>query len=461
MNKPRSLKAQLLVKLTLPLAIIVVLDIAVSYAVVLHYAELAYDRWLLDSARSLTQEVKAQQDKVTFELPPIAVEVFRWDDTDQTFFKVESPATGFLAGDRALLAPPPDVFEEGQPYFFDSEMQGKKVRVVSVPAAPAATSGEVIVSVAETLNKRHAMMKEILLAVVLPQLLLVLITGLHVWTGVDRGLQPLRDLSSLIARRSVRQLDPIPDDGVPQEARSLTDTINDLLERLAAAMNAQRRFVGNAAHQLRTPLAGLKLQAERALRAEDAEAMKPALLHIQSAADRLSRLSTQLLALARSESALQGGGKFAALDLTALVRECCMDWAPKALERHMELEFDAPETPAPLLGDATLLREAVDNLLDNAVRYGAPGGRIGVTLTAEPLPLLRVEDDGPGIPPQEAHKVLERFYRIQGTPGEGCGLGLAIVREIAELHGALLHVGPGASGRGARIEIVFQLPPSA
>jgi two-component system sensor histidine kinase TctE len=291
----------------------------------------------------------------------------------------------------------------------------------------------------------------------------VLVTGIHVWTGVDRGLKPLRDLSSLIARRSVRQLDPIPDDGVPQEARSLTDTINDLLERLAAAMNAQRRFVENAAHQLRTPLAGLRLQAERALRAEDAGAMKPALVHIQSTADRLSRLSTQLLALARSESALPGGNKFAALDMTALVRECCMDWTPKALERRMELEFDTPETPVSIQGDATLLREAVDNLLDNAVRYGTAGGPIRVMLAAEPLPLLRVEDDGPGIPAEEGDKVTERFYRIQGTPGEGCGLGLAIVREIAERHGALLRIGPGpgAPEHGARIEIVFQPPPSA
>lgn len=461
MNKPRSLKAQLLLKLTLPLAVIVVLDAAVSYAVVLHYAELAYDRWLLDSARSLTQEVKAQQDKVTFELPPIAVEVFRWDDTDQTFFKVESPATGFMAGDKALPGPPPDAFEEGQPYFFDSDMQGKKVRVVSVLATPAAASGAVIVSVAETLNKRQAMMKEILLAVVLPQLFLVLVTGLHVWTGVDRGLKPLRDLSSLIAGRSVRQLDPIPDDGVPQEARSLTDTINDLLQRLAAAMDTQRRFVGNAAHQLRTPLAGLKLQAERALRAEDVETMKPALLHIHGAADRLSRLSTQLLALARSESALPAGRKLAALDLTGLVRECCMDWAPKALERQMEVEFDAPESPVSVLGDATLLREAVDNLLDNAIRYGQAGGRIGVAVEAEPVPLLRVEDDGPGIPPQEADKVTERFYRIQGTPGEGCGLGLAIVREIAELHGATLRIGSSTAEHGARIELGFPSPAKA
>jgi len=162
----------------------------------------------------------------------------------------------------------------------------------------------------------------------------------------------------------------------------------------------------------------------------------------------------------RSESALPGGRKLATLELTALVRECCMDWAPKALERRMELEFDAPENSVSVSGDATLLREAVDNLLDNAVRYGKAGGRIGVTLAAEPSPLLRVEDDGPGIPPQEADKVAERFYRIQGTPGEGCGLGLAIVKEIADLHGATLRIGPGVSGRGARIEIVFLAPSS-
>jgi two-component system sensor histidine kinase TctE len=477
MSKPQSLRAQLLRRLMLPLGFVVVLDAAVSYYIALHYTNLAYDRWLLDSARSLTQQVKAYKDKVTFELPPIAVEVFRWDDTDKTFFKVESKTAGFMAGDRDLPSPGMDALDRGQPLFSDSEFQGRKVRIISVLAEPTDKSavsrpelpqagpsprapGEVLVSVAETLQKRRAMMNEILLAVVLPQLLLVFITFLHLWTGINRGLRPLRDLAGIIAGRSARDLNPIPDSGVPLEVRSLTHTINALLQRLGSAMATQQRFIENAAHQLRTPLAGLRVQAERALRTKDVAAMQPALAHIKHSADRVSRLSTQLLVLARSESMLQGLREFSVVDLTSLIRDGCMDWVPKALERGMELGFEAPEAPLRLAGDETLLRELLNNLLDNAIRYGGPGGQINVRLEAASQPALIVEDDGPGIQPQETDKVFERFYRIPGSPGDGCGLGLAIVREIADLHSAQVRIGCGEAGRGTRVEVVFETGPA-
>lgn len=456
MNKPQSLRAQLLLRLTLPLTLVVILDAAVSYFVAMHYADLAYDRWLLDSAKSLAQEVKAQKDKVTFELPPIAVEVFRWDAMDKTFFKVESQMAGFMAGDKGLPSPAIAGLDKEQPYFSDSEIQGKKVRVVSVLTTPTASSEEVLVSVAETLNKRRSMMNEIILAVVIPQLLLVLITGLHIWTGINRGLRPLRELTKIIAQRSARELDPIPDSGVPLEVRSLTHTINALLQRLASAMVAQQRFIENAAHQLRTPLAGLKLQAERALRADDLETMKPALVHIKNAADRVAHLSTQLLVLAHSESVMQGGRELQTVDLAGLARECCMDWVPKALERGMELEFEAPDESLRVSGNETLLRELLNNLLDNAIRYGRKEGRIFVRLADKPLPVLSVEDDGPGIQPLEIDKVFERFYRIPGSPGEGCGLGLAIIKEIADLHRAQVRISAGRSVSGTRVEVTFE-----
>jgi len=435
-SRPQSLRYQLLLRLALPLALVVCLDAALSYFVALHYADQAYDRWLLDSARSLAQQVKTKKDKVTFDLPPIAVEVFRWDDVDKTFFKVESTTSGFMAGDKALPSPDIAALEKERPYFSDVQIQGKPVRAVSVLTAPTTSAEDVLVSVAETLNKRRGMMGEILLAVLLPQVLLLLISGLHIWTGINRGLRPLRDLARAIARRSGRQLEPIPDSGVPLEVRALTDTINALLQKLAGAMAAQQRFVENAAHQLRTPLAGLKIQAERALRANDRESLQPALTYIKSSADQVSHLSTQLLVLARSESVQQGPRHFKALDLTRIARDCCMEWVPKALERDMDLAFDAPAEAVSVAGSATLLRELLGNLLDNAIRYGNRGGHVVVSVNSEPAACLKVEDDGPGISEQESSKVFERFYRIPGTPGKGCGLGLAIVHEIADLHGA-------------------------
>ncbi|OQW72287.1 MAG: sensor histidine kinase [Proteobacteria bacterium ST_bin11] len=456
MREPQSLRAQLLSRLTLPLLIVVILDASVSYFVALHYADQAYDSWLLDSAKSLTQEVKAHKDKVTFELPPIAVEVFRWDAMDKTFFKVESEAAGFIAGDKGLPSPVLATMASDEPFFSDGEILGQKVRIVSVLTAPTTDdSDDVLISVAETLNKRRGMMNEILLAVVLPQLLLVLITGFHIWTGINRGLSPLNDLAKLIAQRSARDLNPISDAGVPLEVRSLTHTINALLDRLGANLKTQQRFIENAAHQLRTPLAGLKVQAERALMADNLESMRPALAHIKNSADRVAHLSTQLLVLARSESVSQTAHELKSLDLITLSRACCMDWVPKALERNIELGLDAPTTPVGIAGDETLLRELLSNLLDNAIAYGNPDGHISVQIEPGLEPRLIVEDDGSGIQANEADRIFERFYRIPGSRGEGCGLGLAIVKEIADLHSARIEVGSGPRGRGTRIEISF------
>ncbi|MCQ8105118.1 sensor histidine kinase N-terminal domain-containing protein [Methylomonas sp. SURF-2] len=459
MNKSKSLRTQLLSKLSLPLLVVVMLDAAGSYYVATYFTNQAYDRWLLDSAKSLLQEVKIKQDRVTFELPPIAAEVFRWDDMDETFYKVESQQTGFMAGDDGLPSPAMSGLNENKPYFFDGRIDDRPVRVASVLTVPESGGDRVLVSVAETVNKRRGMTGELLLAVMLPQILLVLITGFHIWTGVNRGLSPLNDLAGMIARRSARDFDPIPDADVPLEVRSLTHTINALLQRLGSTLITQRRFIENAAHQLRTPLAGLKIQAERALSADSPDSMRQALEHIKNASNRLARLNTQLLVLARSDSISRNAPEFRLLDLTRLARECCMDWVPRALELKVELSFDAPATAVEIYGDGIVLRELLGNLLDNAVNYGKAGGHIGVTVESAPHVRLIVEDDGPGIPVGEQEKIFERFYRIPGSPGEGCGLGLAIVKEIADLHAARIEIHSGLPAQiGTRVEICFAEP---
>ncbi|HWO99108.1 MAG TPA: sensor histidine kinase N-terminal domain-containing protein [Methylococcus sp.] len=456
MDETRSLRAQIVSRLILRLALLVLLDGAVSYFIALHYAHVAYDRWLLDSALSLAQEIKGRQGRATFELSPTALELFRWDEVDQTYFKIESRRAGFLAGDKAVPTPPLADAVLGKPHYFDGEIQGKRVRAVAMWMATPDISEEVLVEVAETTRKRQAMTQDILLAVILPQLLLILVAGFHIWTGVNRGLQPLHVLTRELAQRSATDLVPIPDSRVPLELRTLTRTINELLERLSAAMKTQRRFIENAAHQLRTPLAGLKIQAERALRIDDLAAMQPALVQIRNCADRVAHLNNQLLAAARSGAILEANRQFASLDLGELARDVCIDWVPKALERGIDLSFDGPQAPVQVTGDGVLLRELLHNLLDNAIRYGRSNGRISVGLGAEPAPCLTVEDDGPGIPDGERDRVFERFYRIPGSPGDGCGLGLAIVKEIADLHRArILLERPNPSG-GTRIAITLE-----
>lgn len=457
MPRAQSLRALLLRRLTWPLLLIVLLDVAISYAVSLHFANLAYDRWLLDSARSLAQEVRLYKDRVSIDLPPIAVEVFRWDEVDKTFFKVESLESGFLAGDRGLPSADMTGLEASQPLYRDEVLQGEKVRVVSVLFTPAASDERVIVSVAETLRKREDILREIILAVALPQLLLVVIALLHVWIGIKKGLKPLDDLNRMIDSRSARDLTPISDAGVPLEVRSLTHTINALLGRLGEAIASQQRFIENAAHQLRTPLAGLKLQAERAARARDMKAIQPALTHVIRSADRTAHLTSQLLALARSEATLRSQAELEPIDLVGVAREACLDWIPRTLERGMDLEFEATGAVRPIIGNVNWLRELLSNLLDNALRYGRERGHILVAVQqdekGEAL-VLSVSDDGPGIPPGEAGRVLERFYRVPGSPGDGCGLGLAIVKEIADLHQADLAIILNPSG-GATIAVTF------
>jgi len=455
MNKQRSLKTEILLRLAVPLIFFISVESVLSYFVTLHHVDVAYDRWLLDSARSLTQEIKVRDGKVIVELPPAALEIFKWDESDKTYFKIISEEQGMLTGDKFVPEPFDVETDWTRPVYFDDEMYGEPVRVVSMLIAPEHASEKVFVHVAETLNKRRNMMMDILLADLVPQMALVLLAGIYLVVGVKRGLQPLHVLADEIAQRSSRDLRPIPEQHVFLEVRALTDTINDLLERLGSAIATQQRFIANAAHQLRTPLAGLKLQVERAQREQDLPAMKPALMHIQGCADRMSHLTTQLLILARSEP-IDGDYELRPVDLCKLAKDTCMDWVPKALQRHMELSFEGSKRALYVRGDEVLLRELLANLLDNAICYGHDQGNIIVKVQSYPSPCLIVEDDGPGIPELEMGKVFERFYRIPGSPGDGCGLGLAIVKEIADLHKAQLELNRISAAGGTRIELAFK-----
>jgi len=457
MNKQRSLKTEILLRLAMPLIFFISFESVLSYFVTLHHADVAYDRWMLDSARSLAQEIKVHKGKVFVELPPAALEIFKWDETDKTYFKIISEGQGMLAGDKFVPEPFDVETDWTHPVLFDDEMYGEPVRVVSMQIMLANTSEKVFVHVAETLNKRRNMMIDILLADLVPQMALVLLAGIYLVFGVNRGLQPLHTLADEIAKRSPRDLRPIPEQHVFLEVRALTDTINDLLERLGQAIASQQRFIANAAHQLRTPLAGLKLQVERAQREQDLPAMKPALTQIQGCADRMSHLTTQLLVLARSEP-INGDFELRPVDLCKLAKETCMDWVPKALQRHMELSFEGSKRAVYVRGDEVLLQELLANLLDNAICYGRDRGNITVKVESYPAPRLSVEDDGPGIPEAEINKVFERFYRIPGSSGDGCGLGLAIVKEIADLHKAQLELGRVSGAGGTRIGLVFKEP---
>jgi signal transduction histidine kinase len=455
MNKVTSLKTTIVLRLIIPLMVFIIIETALSYFIALHYVDKAYDRWLLDSARSLIQEVKVIDDEIYVDLPAAALEIFKWDDIDTTFFVIITEQNEVLAGDLPVSVLGPLISKNWkQPVFSDSTLNGEAIRMVSI-RVPGNMPENVYIHVAETLNKRQGMMIDILLADLIPQILLTLLASLFLFKGVNRGLAPLHQLAADIAQRSPSDLSPIPEIKVFEEVRILTDTINNLLEKLSTAIAAQHRFIANAAHQLRTPLTGLKLQADRAQREKSIQAMRPALIQIQNSADRASHMITQLLVLARS-GPIEGSQQFEAIDLRCLTRDVCIEWVPKALQKESELSFSAPEHALYIKGDKVLLTELLNNLLDNAISYGHKQGNILVRLTDQLIPCLTVEDDGPGIHDTECDKIFERFYRIPGSPGNGCGLGLAIVKEIVELHQFKLLLGHSSQG-GTRIELQFGL----
>ena len=450
----KSLKNTIIIRLLVPVFCFLLVESVLSYWVTLHYVDKTYDRWLLNSAHSLEQEIKITDQGIAVELSANALEVFSWDDLDKTYFRIVAEKQGKLAGNLALPELKLAEFNEEEPVYFNTKINNKQIRVVSVRVRNQAIPEKVTIYVAETLNKRQDMMIDILLADLVPQLLFTILISLYLFKNIKIILSPFHKLADQISRRSPQDLSLLTDTYVFSEVRTLTDTINLLLSRLGTAIATQQRFIANAAHQLRTPLAGLKLQAEVAQRENNMDVMQASLWQMQNSIDRVAHLISQLLSLARSEP-IEGSHQLKRLDLHLLVRNVCMEWVPKALQKQHELSFDSPNQSIWIKGDAVLLRELLANLIDNAISYGRENGNIVVSLIDDEYPCLQVEDDGDGIPVAEQERVFERFYRIQSDQGEGCGLGLAIVKEIADLHQAKVKISNHLDGKGAMIKVTF------
>lgn len=362
-----------------------------------------------------------------------------------------SDGVGAVA-DRGRIPEPPSLGPS--PVFYDGQIDGVPVRIAALRVEEAGVGAQVLV--AETLIKRRTLASEILAVMLLPQLLLIGLAGVLIWYGVGRGLGPLERLRGEILRRSHRDLSPLEESRVPAEVAPLVNGLNELFARLDRAVASQNRFIADAAHQLRTPMAGLKTQVELAMREDNPGAMRDTLARVHASIDRSVHLVNQLPALARADHSHEQPMPTAPLDLRELTRETASDWVGKMVEAQLDIGVETPDQGVIVRGNAELLRELTDNLIDNALRYTPSGGSITVRVESDVNgSALEIEDDGPGIAPSERERVLERFYRIEGTTGEGCGLGLAIAREIADLHSAFITIGEGAHGCGTRVRIVF------
>ena len=455
MLKLRTLRRQLLVWLAGPLIVLWSISTMIDYDIAKRFVNLAYDRTLLETALDIGRQVKVVNNQIYVDLPEVAVQMLQSQESDRLYYLVTGPDNEFITGEPDL--PRPSDLGPDRISYYDDEYRSRSIRVVAlrVPVQPGSGSA-VLIQVAERVTVRTDFARQIMLRMGLPQALLIFFAAVLVWYAVGRGLAPLLTLRREIENRSHRDLSALPEDQAPLEVRPLIRAMNDLLQRLSKTLAAQQRFIADAAHQLRTPVAGIKTQTELALRESRSGNAQIPLHQLHVATEQTTRLINQLLSLARAEPGTERAHTTERIDLNKLVREAATEWVPRALARNIDLGFDSPQDSAMIEGDAFLLREMLNNLLDNAIRYTQSGGRITVRVVPDAAKVtLSVEDNGPGIPESERERVFERFYRVLGTGVDGCGLGLAIVREIAQRHGAEVSLGEGTGGSGTLIKIAF------
>jgi two-component system sensor histidine kinase TctE len=419
-----------------------------------------YDQPLYASALAIAEHVAVVEGKAVVDLPAVALEMLDTPEQERIFYRVAYRVVGsaekFISGYPDLPGPP----VEGplnKPIFYEELYRGEPVRIAVVfTRVPADQPVIAAVQVAETLGGRKALTRTLVGRALTSQIVLILLAGGLVWFAVKRGLKPLSELSREVAHRTAADLTPLPPQNVPDEVSPLVAAINDLMARVKDAIATQHRFIADASHELRTPLAVLRTQAEVALLQNDVGAMREALASLRDRSQATSHLASQLLSLARAEPAADPAANVAVLDLSALAREACSELVPEALARRVDLGFEG-NGPALIRAREYQVREMIANLVENAIHYGAAGGSITVAvgMSSPGRICLAVEDDGPGIPYPERRRVFERFYRIPGSPGDGAGLGLSIVREIARGHGGRVQLLDGAGGRGLRVEVLF------
>lgn len=467
-REQRSLFGEILDWMLTPLLLLWPLSLALTWFVAQGIASKPYDRALEFNLQALTQFVVVKDQQPQFNLTAQARDLLRADDTDQIFYQVKDRNGRIISGDPDIGPPALEMRTvPGEVYLRDDTLRDEPVRVAYTWVVRGAQREELLMQVAETRGKRSKLATEITKGVMVPQFIILPLAVLLVWLALVRGIRPLSELEQRIRARKPDDLSPIDDQFVPQEVAPLVSSINDLLERLKTSLSNQKRFLADAAHQLKTPLAGLRMQAEMAQKATPGEEVHRSLQQIAKSSVRATHTVNQLLALARAETTGRSLPTVP-VDLAQVVRDVVEDSVPRALDLRIDLGYEGPDqVPAECLmdGNPTLLRELVRNLVDNALHYTPSGGVVTARVLVDRfsgVQVLQVEDDGPGIPAEERELVLEPFYRALGTNVDGSGLGLAIVRQIVAQHGATLEMEDTHAGRvqrrGLRVSVRFAPP---
>ncbi len=445
-RQQRSLFGELLDWMLTPLLLLWPLSLALTWFVAQGIANRPFDRALEFNLQALTRLVVREDERIVFKLDAQARDLLRADTGDLVYYQVLDPRGRLVSGESDLPLP-----REGQTpepdriLLRDDIVRGDEVRV-AYTWLPRNDAGQlVLMQMAETKAKRSTLTTEIIKGVMVPQFVILPLAVLLVWLALVRGIRPLNDLEQRIRARKPDDLSPIEESFIPQEVAPLVSSINDLLTRLKASLTTQKRFLADAAHQLKTPLAGLRMQAELAQREVDPAGIRGSLQQIARSSTRATHTVNQLLALARAETTGRSLPN-ERIDLSSLVRGVVRESVPRALEHGIDLGYEGPDqTPDNCLidGNPTLLQEMVRNLVDNAINYIGAQGVVTVRVLLDRfsgVQILQVEDNGPGIPRSEREFVLQPFYRVLGTNVDGSGLGLAIVQEIAQQHGTTVEL---------------------
>ena len=469
-REQRSLFGEILDWMLTPLLLLWPVSLVLTWVVAQGIAGKPFDRALEYNVSALGQLVTVVNNKMQFNLPLPARELLRADDTDTVYYQVLGARGEFVSGERDLPIPPDDEKAvPGEVQLRDAEFRGVDIKVaylwikLNIPG-----SKPVLVQVAETLDKRSVLATEIIKGVMLPQFVILPLAVLLVWLALLQAIKPLNHLEERIRARKPDDLSPLQIETVPLEVAPMVASVNDLLLRLKDSITTQKRFLADAAHQLKTPLAGLRMQADLALReGVNTEELKHSLRQIGRSSIRATHTVNQLLALARAESSGAAMSR-QPCDLARLTLDVVHDCVPRALERHIDLGFEGAQPGSEgvmLQGNPTLLKEMVRNLVDNALSYtpsspekpGVITVRVQAQSTTKEL-MLQVEDSGPGVPAAERGLVFQPFYRVLGTESDGSGLGLPIVQEIANLHQGdvtLQETHPGQVPPGALFSVRF------
>ena len=450
-HEQRSLLGDILDWMLAPLLLLWPISLGLTWLVAQAIANRPYDHELADVALALARQSSVHLAPSSSEtvarrrdLERTASALTRGDDdNDNVYFQVLGPRGELLAGDPRLSVPAAESVIDTAVRFRDDVIADEPVRVAYLSLPGADGQSEALVQVAETLGKRSRLATEIFKGVLLPQFAILPLAVLLVWFALARSIRPLAELQQRIRKRASTDLSAIATADVPDEVTPLVEAINDLLQRLDQTIATQRHFLADAAHQLKTPLAGLRMQAELAAREidggrGDAASVKHSLEQIALSSQRAAHMVNQLLAMARAEDGARLMQRVV-VDLAALTRDVMRDFVARAIEQRIDLGYEGPGEGerVDLVGEPVLLGELVRNLVDNALLYTPRGGTVTVRVVPDPfgqVAVLQVEDSGPGVAPAERKAIFRAFYRVLGTQVDGSGLGLAIVQEIAQRH---------------------------